>query len=505
MIHKIPRYLGLFLGMFCSGVASPAYDLNLKTPVTPLAQEIFDLHTIILLICLVIFVVVFGVMFYSIFKHRKSKGHEAHQFHENTGVEIFWTVIPFFILVGMAVPATTTILNMKDAKAGADMTIKVTGYQWKWGYDYLDEKISFFSTLSTPREQIEGKAPKGENYLLEVDNPMVVPVGKKVRVLLTANDVIHAWWVPEFGVKQDAVPGFVRDSWFKADQPGTYRGQCAELCGKDHGYMPIVVEVVEPEKYAQWVASKKEKQQPAKPDTSKKLTLEQAMAQGEKVYSATCAVCHQANGKGVPPAFPALSGSKIAAGDKAEHINIVVKGKNLMPPFGQQLSPADIAAVVTFERNSWDNKTGDVVQPADVLGGKDTKAAASDSAPSLAPAAASPTPAASASTQAAALPIKIFFEVGNAELSSDANQGISGVADYLKENGSARIAITGYTDKTGSAEKNIELAKGRAKSVREALKAAGVGEDRVTMKPPESVTGLGSDRDARRVEIRAET
>jgi cytochrome c oxidase subunit 2 len=488
MIRKVFRYLLSGVGVFGSAIAQAAFDLNLKTPVTPLAQEIYDLHTIILLICVVIFVVVFGVMFYSIFKHRRSKGHEAHQFHENTGVEIFWTIVPFFILVGMAVPATTTILNMKDAKAGADMTIKVTGYQWKWGYDYLEEGISFFSTLSTPREQIEGKAPKSENYLLEVDNPMVVPTGKKVRVLLTANDVIHAWWIPEFGVKQDAIPGFVRDSWFKAEQPGTYRGQCAELCGKDHAFMPIVVEVVEPEKYAQWVASKKQKQAAAKPDTSKKLTLEQAMAQGEKVYAATCAVCHQANGQGVPPAFPALAGSKITTGDKAEHINIIVKGKNLMPPFGQQLSPADIAAVATYERNSFGNKTADVIQPAEVQGGKPAA-----SAPAPTPVTAAPAPA--------ALAAKIYFDVGSASLPQDARQAVDSVIAYLKANAGGKVTITGYTDKSGNPEKNLELAKERAKAVREALKSAGATEDSIVMKPPATVMGSGTSQEARRVEI----
>jgi cytochrome c oxidase subunit 2 len=492
MIRKVFRYLLSCVGVFGSAIAQAAFDLNLKTPVTPLAQEIYDLHTIILLICVVIFVVVFGVMFYSIFKHRRSKGHEAHQFHENTGVEIFWTIVPFFILVGMAVPATTTILNMKDAKTGADMTIKVTGYQWKWGYDYLDEGISFFSTLSTPREQIEGNAPKSENYLLEVDNPMVVPAGKKVRVLLTANDVIHAWWIPEFGVKQDAIPGFVRDSWFKAEQPGTYRGQCAELCGKDHAFMPIVVEVVEPEKYAQWVASKKQKQAAAKPDTSKKLTLEQAMAQGEKVYAATCAVCHQANGQGVPPAFPALSGSKIATGDKAEHINIILKGKKLMPPFGQQLSPADIAAVATYERNSFGNKTADVIQPADVQGGKPAAFAPAPT-PAAAPVAAAPAPA--------ALAAKIYFEVGSASLPQDARQAVDSVIAYLKANAGGKVTITGYTDNSGNSKKNLELAKERAKAVREALKSAGAAEDSIVMKPPATVTGSGTSQEARRVEI----
>src|SRR5258706_2711674 len=231
---------------------------NLQPPQTIIAREIYDLHTLIFAICCVIFVVVFGAMTYSIIMHRKSVGHKAEQFHENTTVEIIWTIIPFIILIGMAIPAAKTIIQMKDTSS-PDMTIKVSGYQWKWGYDYLQEGISFYSALATPRDQLEGTAPKGVNYLLEVDNVVVVPTGKKIRIIITANDVIHAWWMPAFGVKQDAIPGFVRDSWFKVDKPGIYRGQCAELCGKDHGYMPIVVEAVEPEKYALWVAEQKKK------------------------------------------------------------------------------------------------------------------------------------------------------------------------------------------------------------------------------------------------------
>lgn len=229
---------------------------NLQAPQSPVASHIYNLHTIILIICVVIFVVVFSFMFYAVFKHRKSVGHKAAQFHENTTVEIIWTVIPFFILIGVAYPATKTVIEMKDSST-PDMTVKITGYQWKWRYDYLQDGVSFFSNLSTSKEQIEGKAPKGEHYLLEVDNPMVVPVGKKVRLLLTAGDVIHAWYVPALGIKQDAIPGFVRDTWFKADSPGTYRGQCAELCGKEHGFMPVVVRVVTEQEYRQWVAAQK--------------------------------------------------------------------------------------------------------------------------------------------------------------------------------------------------------------------------------------------------------
>ncbi|MBI2509642.1 MAG: cytochrome c oxidase subunit II, partial [Betaproteobacteria bacterium] len=237
---------------------------NLQEPQSIIAREIYDLHTLIMWIIVGIFVVVFGAMTYAIVMHRKSAGHKAEQFHENTTVEIVWTIIPFFILIGMAWPATRTIISMKDT-SGAEVTIKATGYQWKWGYDYLQEGISFYSNLSTPREQIEGKVPKGENYLIEVDNPVVVPAGKKVRIITTANDVIHSWWVPALGIKQDSIPGFVRDTWFKADKPGIYRGQCAELCGKDHGFMPIVVEVVTPERYASWVSEQKKKMAAAAP------------------------------------------------------------------------------------------------------------------------------------------------------------------------------------------------------------------------------------------------
>jgi cytochrome c oxidase subunit II len=339
---------------------------NLQTPQTIIAHDIYDLHTLILAICGVIFVVVFGAMFYAIFRHRKSVGHKAEQFHENTTIEIVWTIIPFLILIGMAYPATKTVIAMKDTSS-PDLTIKATGYQWKWGYDYLQEGISFYSSLATPRDQLDGKAPRGANYLLEVDNPVVVPVGKKVRIITTANDVIHAWWMPAFGVKQDAIPGFVRDTWFKVDKPGTYRGQCAELCGKEHGYMPIVVEAVEPEQYASWVADQKKKMAAQADDPNKIWTLDELKARGEKVYAANCQVCHQATGMGQPPVFPALSGSKLATGPKDGHIGLVLGGKpgTAMAAF-KQLSDTEIAAVITYERNSWNNKTGDMVSPAEV-------------------------------------------------------------------------------------------------------------------------------------------
>jgi len=352
------------------GAAFAARDWNLQPPVTPIARQMFDLHLFIFWACVVIFIAVFGVMFYSIFKHRKSVGHTAQQFHENATVEIIWTVIPFLILLFMAFPATKTVLAMKDASEPG-LTIKVTGYQWKWNYDYLQEGVSFYSNLSTPMAQIENLAPKGEHYLLEVDRALVVPVDTKVRVLITAGDVIHSWWVPAFGVKQDAIPGFVRDSWFRADKTGTYRGQCAELCGKEHGFMPIVVEVKSKDDYAQWIAERKKEVAAAGDNPNKAWDLKELVARGEKVYTANCTACHQANGKGAPPAFPPLDGSKVVTGPKAEQIKIVLNGverdgKPTAMPSWKQLSDVDIAAVITYTRNSWGNHTGEAVQPSDV-------------------------------------------------------------------------------------------------------------------------------------------
>lgn len=349
------------------------YQLNLQTPHTLLGEKIYDLHTIITVICFIIFVGVFGFMFYAVFKHRKSVGHKAAQFHENTAVEVAWTLIPFVILIALAVPATGTLIAMRDTSE-PDLTIKATGYQWKWGYDYLKgegEGISFYSTLSTPRAQIDGSDVAGRkanpNYLLETDTHVVVPVGKKVRVLTTAADVIHAWYVPALAVKQDAVPGFIRDTWFKAERTGIFRGQCAELCGKDHGFMPIVVEVVEPAQYTAWVNSQQKKAAAAKIDPNKAWTVEDLKAHGEKIYAQNCVACHQATGMGVPGAFPALSGSKMATGPKEDQIKLVLNGKQgtAMNAF-KHLSDVDLAAVVTYTRNSWNNKTGDMVAPADV-------------------------------------------------------------------------------------------------------------------------------------------
>ncbi|MGE8354990.1 MAG: cytochrome c oxidase subunit II [Microvirgula sp.] len=364
----------------CAVVAPTAradWALNLQAPVTRIARDIFDLHTMLLLVCVTIFVVVFAVMFYSIFRHRKAAGHQARHFHENTTVEVIWTVIPFVILVIMALPATRTIIAQKDA-SGADMTVKVTGYQWKWGYDYVDDGLSFVSNLSTPRAQIERNATKNAEYLLEVDQPMVVPVGRKVRLIITANDVIHSWWVPALGVKQDAIPGFVRDAWFKIDRPGVYRGQCAELCGKEHGFMPIVVDARSPADYQVWLDAQKKQAAAQRDDPDKVWTLADLKARGEKVYQANCVVCHQADGHGIPGNFPSIAGSAIATGAPAAHIDIVLNGSRKNPAmaaWGKQLGDTDLAAVITFERNAFGNHTGDVVQPKDIVAARGGKTA----------------------------------------------------------------------------------------------------------------------------------
>jgi len=344
-------------------------QLNFQPPVTAIASDIYQLHTLMMVICVVIFLAVFGVMFYSILKHRKSLGHKAASFHESTTVEIAWTVVPFIIVILMALPATKTVVAMKDT-SNADITIKATGMQWKWGYDYIKgegEGIAFYSALATPRDQIHEGATKGDNYLIEVDNPLVVPVNKKIRIVTTANDVIHAWGVPALGVKQDAIPGFVRDTWFKAEKVGTYRGNCYELCGKEHAFMPIVVNVLSEADYAKWVADKKKGSTAGAEDANKALTLAELNTKGAAVYASNCVACHQDSGKGVPGAFPALDGSKVVNGPKGDQIAMLLNGKNAMPSW-KTLSDTEIAAVITYTRNHWSNKAGqNMVQAAEVL------------------------------------------------------------------------------------------------------------------------------------------
>ncbi len=349
-----------------STLTAAEYGLNFPKPVTALAQEVYGLHMLIMMVCVGIGIVVFGAMFWSIVMHRKSRGAKAAKFHESTTIEIIWTAIPFLILVGMAIPSTATLIKMEDTK-NADLVIKVTGYQWKWKYEYPDQDISFFSNLSTPRDQIDNKAAKGKDYLLEVDNAVVIPTGKKVRFLVTANDVIHAWWVPQLAVKKDAIPGFINELWTRVDEPGTYRGQCAELCGKDHGFMPIVVQAVSDDEFKKWVSVKKAETVAAAADVGKVWTKADLMARGEKVY-AQCAACHGVTGTGIPGVFPALKGGKIATGPVNGHIGMVLKGKpgTAMQAYAGQMNDADIAAVVTYERNAFGNNTGDVVQPSAV-------------------------------------------------------------------------------------------------------------------------------------------
>jgi cytochrome c oxidase subunit II len=363
------------LAVPAAALAAP--DWYFQAPATPIARDIITLHDLIFWICVAIFVGVFGTMFYSLYRHRKSVGHQAVQFHENTAVEVIWTIIPFLILLFMAWPATKTILAAHDT-AASDMTIKVTGYQWKWNYDYVQEGFGYYSTLATPLDQIEGRAPKDDHYLLEVDNPLVVPVGAKVRVLVTANDVIHSWWVPAFGVKQDAIPGFVRDTWFRADKVGIYRGQCAELCGKEHGFMPVVVDVKSKDDYAKWLAEQKQKLGAAAQNPNKVWDEKELVAHGEQVFTANCAACHQANGTGnAAIGAPALVGDKVVLGPAQHQIDVVLNGQTdgvvqkaptggKMPSWSQ-LSDVDIASVITYTRNGWGNKASEnVVQPSAV-------------------------------------------------------------------------------------------------------------------------------------------
>jgi len=346
-------------------------QLNLPAAATRIAAEQSWLHWMMLIACLVIFVAVFAVMFYSIWKHRKSKGAKPASFHESVTVEVIWTLVPFVIVILMALPATKVLVATKDT-TNADLTIKATGYQWKWGYDYLNGEgagISFLSALDASHREMSnsGKTQAaGSDYLFKVDNPLVVPVGKKVRIITTANDVIHAWGVPALGVKQDAIPGFVRDTWFRADKTGDFYGNCYELCGKEHAYMPIQVKVLSTEDYAKWVGEEQKKMAAKLDDPNKVWQLADLSVRGEKVYAANCAACHQANGKGTGSIMPIDGSALVLDADKNKEIALLLKGRNAMPAW-KQLSDTDIAAVVTYTKNQWSNKTGQVVQPAEVL------------------------------------------------------------------------------------------------------------------------------------------
>lgn len=355
-----------------SATATNSMPLNMTKGVTEISQQVYQLHMTIFWICCVIGAVVFGIMFWSIIRHRKARGVQPASFHESTKIEILWTAIPVVILIGMAIPATRTLIAMEDTTA-ADVTVLVTGSQWKWHYKYLEHDVEYFSLFATPRAQIANKLAKGENYLLEVDRPLVIPTGKKVRFLMTSDDVIHSWWVPAFAVKKDANPGFINEAWTRVDQPGIYRGQCAELCGKDHGFMPIVVIAKDPADYQAWITQEETRIAAAKAAERELLamnmSMEELMSTGERVYQGWCVACHQPTGAGLPGIFPAIKGSQLVLTDRAAHIDIIVNGKpgTAMQAFGRQLSLKELAAVITYTRNAFDNNTGDTVQAADVF------------------------------------------------------------------------------------------------------------------------------------------
>ncbi|MBR9858838.1 MAG: cytochrome c oxidase subunit II [Gammaproteobacteria bacterium] len=361
----------LLLSLLATLPARAQARLNMTEGVTDISQKVYGLHMTILIICAIIGLLVFGVMFWAIIHHRKSKGARAAQFHESTKVEILWTLIPFVILIAMAVPATRTLVAMEDASE-SDLTVQITGSQWKWHYRYFDEGVEFYSLLATLPQQIQGRVAKGDNYLLEVDYPLVLPTDRKIRFLITSDDVIHSWWMPAFAVKKDAIPGFINEAWTRINQPGLYRGQCAELCGKDHGFMPIVVDARSPEEFDGWLAQLRTEQAEAKAAEQQlvamEMTRDELMQLGEQVYQRSCAACHQANGEGIPGAFPALKGSELVLNDRAAHIDIVLYGKagTAMQSFDKQLALKELAAVITYERNAWGNDTGDLVQPGDI-------------------------------------------------------------------------------------------------------------------------------------------
>ena len=363
---RLPAALAGGLLVLLAPAAQAEYALNMTEGVTPISHDLYDLHMIVLWICVVIGVLVFAAMAWSILFHRKSRGSVAANFHESTMVEIIWTIAPLAILIGIAIPATGTLLDLEDAKTNADITLQVTGIQWKWKYNYVDEDIEFISSLAQSSRDVVKDPTGNENYLLEVDQPIVLPINKKVRFLFSSDDVIHAWWVPELAVKQDAVPGFINDSWALIEEPGTYRGQCAELCGKDHGFMPIVVEAVTQAEYEQWIAEKKAEAVAVAAQAEQEWSMQDLLAKGESVYAGNCAACHGPTGAGIPGVFPAMTNSSVATGDLAEHINVVMNGRSgtAMAAYKTQLSDVDLAAVITFERNSLGNSVGDMVQPS---------------------------------------------------------------------------------------------------------------------------------------------
>lgn len=368
IIKKIAQSCIACILAFISCSAFADWGLNMTRGVTPISKEIYHLHMTIFWICVIIGAIVFSVMIYALAFHRKSKGAIAAEFHSHTVLEVVWAIVPFLILVGMAIPATKVLMAMEDPSE-ADITLRVTGFQWKWQYEYLDEGIRFFSTLSTPYEQIQNQQPKDPWYLLEVDHPLVLPINKKIRFLVTANDVIHSWWVPDLGIKRDAMPGFINEAWTRIQKPGIYRGQCAELCGLNHGFMPIVVQAVTEKEFDDWVAKQAKLKALENAANQKPWTLDSLMKLGQSAYNKYCVACHKADGTGTPPTFPPLKASSVATGkDSSRHINTVMNGvpNTAMQAFSKQLTDTEIAAIITYERNAWGNNTGDMVQPADI-------------------------------------------------------------------------------------------------------------------------------------------
>ena len=361
----------LMLSLYPSKVLSDWDALNMREGVTQVSRDVFELHMLIFYICVAIGAVVFSVMFYSLFRYTKKRNPNPSTFHESTKLEVAWTVVPFLILIAMAVPASKTLTEIYDDEEG-EINIQVVGYQWKWEYKYLEDDINFFSNLSTDQDEIYNLVPKGENYLLEVDEPLIIPVDTRVRFLITANDVIHSWWVPDFAIKQDAIPGFINTAWTRAEETGIYRGNCTELCGKNHGFMPVVVKVVEKEEYNDWVLSKKEEAIKLAELTEKEWSLAELAERGEGVYQKNCVACHQMNGEGLPPIFPALAGSEIVMFDKNRNVEILMEGVQgaAMQSFANQLSEVDMAAVITYTRQAWgnaENGDGEYVVPSDIV------------------------------------------------------------------------------------------------------------------------------------------
>ncbi len=374
MLPKAKLWFGLLAGAlyFWSAGLQAAWDVNMPQGATQISQDTYDLHMIIFWWCVAIGVVVYGVMFWSILRHRKSRGAEPARFHESVKLEIVWTLIPFLILILMAIPATRLLTQAYDTSE-SELDVQVVGYQWRWEYRYMNgdadqEPVSFFSVMETSREAVNNQIAKGEDYLLDVDRPLVIPTDTKVRLLVTSQDVIHSWWVPELAVKKDAIPGFINETWVEVEEPGVYRGQCAELCGVDHGFMPVVVRAVEPEEFEQWYAEQQEAAREEAALADAELTMDEAMQQGQQVYSSNCVSCHQGDGQGMPPTFPALADSDVVTGDLDEVASTVINGVSgtAMSAFGQQLNPAELAAVITYVRNSFGNDTGDQIQPAEV-------------------------------------------------------------------------------------------------------------------------------------------